>query len=120
MTFAVVYGTIFEKMKGDVLWKTTLYKPLMFKVYTPMKRSITSTRTPMHTDMSTGTPMSTTLRRRQSRYMVTHNRHHVEELHELAHSVEGEAAQLLHEAVVDLTVGNEKLAESLRILKGEE
>lgn len=53
-------------------------------------------------------------------YMVTHNRHHVDELHELAHSVEGEAAQLLHEAVVDLTVGNEKLAESLRILKGEE
>ena len=51
--------------------------------------------------------------------MVTHNRHHVDELHELAHSVEGEAAQLLHE-VVDLTVGNEKLAESLRILKGEE
>ena len=41
-------------------------------------------------------------------------------MHELAHSVEGEAAQLLHEAVVDLTVGNEKLAEALRILKGEE
>lgn len=53
-------------------------------------------------------------------YMVAHNRHHAEELHELAHSVEGEAAQLLHEAVVDLTVGNEKLAEALRILKGEE
>ena len=34
-------------------------------------------------------------------YMVTHNQHHAEELHELAHSVEGEAAQLLHEAVVD-------------------
>lgn len=50
-------------------------------------------------------------------YMVTHNQHHAEELHELAHSVEGEAAQLLHEAVVDLTVGNEKLAEALRILK---
>lgn len=31
-------------------------------------------------------------------YMVTHNQHHAEELHELAHSVEGEAAQLLHEA----------------------
>ena len=53
-------------------------------------------------------------------YMVTHNQHHAEELHELAHSVEGEAAQLLHKAVVDLTVGNEKLAEALRILKGEE
>ena len=42
------------------------------------------------------------------------------ELHELAHSVDGEAAQLLHEAVVDLTVSSEKLAEALRILKGEE
>ena len=52
-------------------------------------------------------------------YMVGHNQHHAEELHELAHSVEGEAQQLLHEAVVDLTVGNEKLAEALRILKEE-
>ncbi len=52
-------------------------------------------------------------------YMVGHNQHHVEELHELAHSVEGEAQQLLHEAVVELTLGNEKLAEALRILKEE-
>ena len=52
--------------------------------------------------------------------VATRAMHHAEELHELAHSVEGEAAQLLHEAVVDLTVGNEKLAEALRILKGEE
>ena len=50
-------------------------------------------------------------------YMVDHNRHHAEELHELAHSVDGEAQQLLHEALVDLNVGNEKLAEALRILK---
>ena len=49
-----------------------------------------------------------------------HNRQHAQELHELAHSVDGEAAQLLHEAVVDLTVSSEKLAEALRILKGEE
>ena len=52
-------------------------------------------------------------------YMVAHNQHHAEELHELAHSVEGEAQQLLHEAVVELTLGNEKLAEALRILKEE-
>lgn len=53
-------------------------------------------------------------------YMSDHNRQHAQELHELAHSVDGEAAQLLHEAVVDLTVSSEKLAEALRILKGEE
>lgn len=52
-------------------------------------------------------------------YMVGHNQHHAEELHELAHSVEGEAQQLFHEAVVELTLGNEKLAEALRILKEE-
>lgn len=52
-------------------------------------------------------------------YMVGHNQHHAEELHELAHSVEGEAQHLLHEAVVELTLGNEKLAEALRILKEE-
>ena len=52
-------------------------------------------------------------------YMVGHNQHHAEKLHELAHSVEGEAQQLLHEAVVELTLGNEKLAEALRILKEE-
>ena len=41
-------------------------------------------------------------------YMLGHNRHHAEELHELA-----------HDAVVDFTLGNEKLEEALRILKGE-
>ena len=45
--------------------------------------------------------------------------HHAEELHELAHDVDGEAQQLLHDAVVDFTLGNEKLEEALRILKGE-
>ena len=40
-------------------------------------------------------------------YMLGHNRHHAEEL------------QLLHDAVVDFTLGNEKLEEALRILKGE-
>lgn len=52
-------------------------------------------------------------------YMVGHNRHHAEELHELAHGVDGEAAQLIHDAVVDFQVGNEKLEEALRLLKGE-
>lgn len=52
-------------------------------------------------------------------YMVGHNKHHAEELHELAHGVDGEAAQLIHDAVVDFQVGNEKLEEALRLLKGE-
>ena len=64
-------------------------------------------------------------------YMVQHNRHHAEELHELAHSMDDETIrkvrallssekqQLLHDAVVDFTLGNEKLDEALKLLKGE-
>jgi len=52
-------------------------------------------------------------------YMLGHNRHHTQELHELAHGVEGEAAALLHAAVADLEAGNEKLGRALAMLKGE-
>lgn len=38
-------------------------------------------------------------------YMLGHNRHHAEELHELAHSVDGEAQQLLHDARGGLHAG---------------
>ena len=58
-------------------------------------------------------------------YMADHNRQHAQELHELAHSVDGEAAQLLHEAVGHIQgryveAEPPELAEALRILKGEE
>ncbi len=52
-------------------------------------------------------------------YMVQHNRHHAEELHELAHSMDDEAAQLIHDAILDFNLGNEKLDEALKLLKGE-
>ena len=52
-------------------------------------------------------------------YMANHNKHHTEELHGLSHGIEGEAGQLIHDACVDYQVGNEKLEEALRILKGE-
>ncbi len=52
-------------------------------------------------------------------YMLGHNRHHAEELHELAHGTEGEASSLLHEAVDDLRRSNEKLEHALALLKGE-
>lgn len=50
-------------------------------------------------------------------YLLGHNRHHAEELHELAHGVDGEAARLLHEAVDAYEQGNGKLAQALSILK---
>ena len=52
-------------------------------------------------------------------YMIGHNKHHAEELHELAHSIEGDAASLIHDAILDFQLGNEKLSEALQILKGE-
>lgn len=52
-------------------------------------------------------------------YMIDHNRHHAEELHELAHSADEEAAGLIHGAVALFNEGNEKLEKALSILKGE-
>ena len=52
-------------------------------------------------------------------YMLGHNRHHAQELHDLAHGVEGEAADLLQGAVDDLGHSNDKLERALAILKGE-
>ena len=52
-------------------------------------------------------------------YMVDHNRHHAEELHELAHSFDEKTADLIHEALKDLNAGNDKLAAALEAVKGE-
>ncbi len=53
-------------------------------------------------------------------YMLGHNRHHAEELHELAHNVENEEARaLIHAAVDDLQSSSDKLAEALALWKGE-
>ena len=55
-------------------------------------------------------------------YMLDHNRHHADELHEvghkLAHSGKEEAAKLIHEAVDAFSNGNELLAKALEALKG--
>lgn len=50
-------------------------------------------------------------------YMLGHNRHHAEELHELAHGASETAAALIHEAVDDLMRSNEKLAQALEAMK---
>ena len=52
-------------------------------------------------------------------YLLDHNRHHAEELHDLAHGLDWEASELLHEAVADYRQGNDKLAEALAHLRGE-
>ena len=54
-------------------------------------------------------------------YMLDHNRHHAEELHELCHKLEAsgktEAAKLIDEAVDEFGAGNELLAKALEALK---
>ncbi len=51
-------------------------------------------------------------------YMLDHNRHHADELHELAHGVEDASARdLIHEAVDALHESNLRLEEALALLK---
>ena len=50
--------------------------------------------------------------------MVQHNAHHAEELHDLAHGCEGEAADLLHQAVTDIEESNKKIEAALKLLEG--
>ena len=53
-------------------------------------------------------------------YMLEHNRHHGEDLHELYHSLEAagrnDAAKVVAEALHFYDHGNEKLAEALKLL----
>lgn len=53
------------------------------------------------------------------KYMLSHNAHHAEELHELAHGCEGPAEQLLHEAVDDIKMSNSKIEAALKLLSEE-
>ena len=55
-------------------------------------------------------------------YMLAHNRHHAEELHNLAHTLEHgneSAAKLLHEATALFAQGNDKLEAALALWKKE-
>lgn len=47
---------------------------------------------------------------------AVHNRHHADELHDMAHNLDGEAKELVHAAVVDLENGNDKIAKALKLL----
>lgn len=56
-------------------------------------------------------------------YMLQHNESHADELHEAAHALSdqgrGEAAALVHEAVHLFEDSNKKLAEAVKLIKGE-
>lgn len=50
-------------------------------------------------------------------YMLSHNEHHTEELHALAHEMPENAAHLLHEAISEYGQGNAKLVRAVKLLK---
>jgi len=52
-------------------------------------------------------------------YMVEHNRHHAEELREIANGLPSEVSALISQALYDLESGNAKLEEAYKKAKGE-
>ena len=53
------------------------------------------------------------------KYMADHTRHHKEELHDIAHSLGGEAEELIHSACESFADGIERLDAALALLKGK-
>ena len=52
-------------------------------------------------------------------YMLSHNRHHAEELHDLAHCFDEVSGDLVHEAVDKLEESNALLEQALSLLKNQ-
>lgn len=50
------------------------------------------------------------------RYMLDHNRHHAEELHDLGHCFDEVAGDLIHEAVDKLGESNDLIEEALSLI----
>ena len=50
------------------------------------------------------------------KYMLDHNQHHAEELHDLAHCFEAEIADLVHDAVDKLQESNDLMEQALALL----
>ncbi len=50
-------------------------------------------------------------------YMLGHNRHHAEELHDLAHCFDDVAEDLIHQAVDKLGESNDLIEQALSLIK---
>ena len=50
------------------------------------------------------------------KYMLDHNRHHAEELHDLAHSFDDVTADLIHDAVDKLGESNDLIEQALSLI----
>lgn len=67
-----------------------------------------------HEHIHTGSPEETLA---LLTYLLSHNQHHTQELHELAHQVPEAVSARLHDAVSDYQRGNESFAKALELLK---
>ena len=52
------------------------------------------------------------------RYMIDHNKHHADELYDIANKLDGTAKELVHAAVIDYETGTGKLEQALKALEG--
>ncbi len=52
------------------------------------------------------------------KYMIDHNKHHADELYDIANHLDGEAKELVHAAVIDYETGTGKLEKALKALEG--
>ncbi len=50
-------------------------------------------------------------------YMIDHNKHHADELYDLANKLDGSAKELVHAAVIDYETGTGKLEQALKALE---
>lgn len=51
------------------------------------------------------------------KYMLNHNAHHADELHDLAHGAPGEAHELIHDAVDLILESNKKIEQAIALLE---
>jgi len=52
------------------------------------------------------------------KYMIDHNKHHADELDDIANKLDGTAKELVHAAVIDYETGTGKLEQALKALEG--
>jgi hypothetical protein len=53
-------------------------------------------------------------------YMLSHNRHHAEELHDLAHCFDDVAEDLIHQAVDKLGESNDLIEQALSLIRNSQ
>ncbi len=78
----------------------------------------THTHTHSHEHVSDSVQLDAAKRKAMLTYLLEHNRHHAQEIHDLAHGCDEEAAALLHEASVLIDQGNDKIEAALALMKG--